>query len=120
MNFTPSFPVGLDVSFLSSQKCPVDEVWSEQRSIRESQSFTCQSSCAHVQNRICGFLSNSVGKCIESYHLKGSYEVIIASPASGKVRTQTAEDREVGLFHLSLRSARKLELSSFYHKGGKK
>lgn len=99
----------------------MDEGWKEHGYVGQSQSFTCQSNCADVPNRICGFLSNSVGKFIELYHLKGSYEVILASSASSKVHAQTAEDRGIGLlFHLPLNSARKLVLSSFYHKGGKK
>lgn len=45
---------------------------------------------------------------------------MLASSASSKVPAQTAKDRGIGFFHLPLNSARKLVLSSFYHKEDKK
>lgn len=50
------------------------------------------------------------------YCWKGSYEAIPASSAASQMHTQTVEDKGIGqLFHLPLKSARNLELSSFYH-----
>ena len=58
---------------------------------------------------------------MESYRLKGSYAIILGSSASNQVHTAAVKHREIGLlFHLSLRRARNLALSSFYHKGGQK
>lgn len=78
----------------------MDKDWRGQGCIRQSESLTCQSNCADVQNRICWFLSDSVWKFIDSYCLKGYNEVISTISAPGQVCTQTVNGKEVGwVFH---------------------
>lgn len=118
-NFTPSFPVST-LQFCLDRKGKRDYfslLTDEDQAVRIAH---CQSNCADVQNRICWFLSNSVWKFIDSYCLKESYEVILASSASSQVNTQTVKGRLVYSF-ICLQEVQ--EIWSFLHflrKGSKK